>query len=572
MGLDIRSPMVDGPVALLPHAGPLLTLALVILGGSIGGGLARRVGLPGITGQVLIGVALGHSGLSLLSNEDLHGLDPLTDFALGLIAVTVGAHLNLKRLRNAGPRLVVLLLAEVIVTPTVVYLAIRGLGGRSSPEAVLFAAVAIATAPATIVALVREARARGVFVKTLVAAVALNNLACIFLFEVGHAFAVAELSGVTRLSAPLFKIMTAVAIGALLAFGMWGASRLIGGRDRLTTAAVMALLVSVGLSMQLGVSPLLSSLALGVVQANLTPDRSDLIDAFFEDFVPVILTVFFTLAGMHLRLESFGLVTFLAALFFGARVVGKLLAANVALRIVGATRAMQRNLGMALIPQAGVAIGLVLLVQSEPAFAAFQSTFSAAVLTAVTVNELVGPVLTRMSLARSGEAGMDRQRLLDFLQEENIVTNFRAADKEQAIRKLVDILVSSHNLDVSRQALFESVMAREAEVSTCLGGGLSIPHGELPSVKSMYGVMALSREGLALPTPDDQPVHCMVLLATPPDQRQRHLEVLATLAQVVGTDADIRARLFDARTPAHAYDILHEEEAVHFNYFLDEPA
>lgn len=558
--------------AILPQAGPLMTLALVIFAGTVGGSLAKRFGLPGVTGQVLFGVMVGRSGFMLVDEHALSSLEPLTEFALGLIAVTVGAHLNWKRLRNAGRRLLVLLLAEVVVTPAVVYLTVIYIARRSYPEAILYATVAIATAPATIIALVREARARGVFVKTLIAAVALNNLACIFLFEVARGFAVAELSGETKLLGPISSIFGAIAIGTSLAFAMKYAARSFQGRDRLTTAAVMALLVAVGFSLRLGFSPLLSCLALGLVQANLTPERSDLIDAFFEDFIPVILTVFFTLAGMHLHVESFGLVTALATLFFGARLLGKLVAANFAMRLVGATQAVRRNLGLALVPQAGVAIGLVILVQAEPAFAEFQALFSAAVLTAVTANELVGPVLTRAALKRSGEIGLDRQRLLDFLQEENIITNFHAENKEEAIKKLTSVLVKSNHLTVDHKALTEAVMMRESEVSTCLGGGLGIPHGELPALKSLYGVMALSSKGLDFDTPDGEPVHCMVLLATPPDQRQRHLEVLATLARVVGTDPDIQSRLFSARSPAHAYDILHEEEAVHFNYFLDEGA
>ena len=560
------------PEFISPEAGPLLTLALVILAGVVGGNIAQRLALPSVTGQVLAGVIAGQSGIALVGEEALKGLDPLTDFALGLIAVTVGAHLNFNRLRNAGRRLGVLLLAEVTVTPVLVFLGVWLLAGRSPAESVLFATVAIATAPATVVALVRETRARGVFVKTLIAAVALNNLACIFLFEVAHAFAVADISGVAHLEQPIIHIAIAVSIGSGLAVAMWLAKRLIKGRGPLTTVAVMTLLVAVGLAMRLGVSPLLSCLALGVVQANLTPERSDLIDAFFEDFLPVILTVFFTLAGMHLEMESFGLVTVLAGLFFLFRAVGKIFSAQLAMRVVRATAAVQKNLGLALIPQAGVAIGLVLLVRDEPAFAGFESTFAAAVLTAVTANEVFGPVLTRIALRRSGETGMDRQRLLDFLQEENIVTGFEADSKPEAIRKLVDLLVSSHHLRINREALTASVLQREGEISTCLGGGLAIPHGELTDIKQMHGVMAISRNGLNFETPDGRPVHCMVLLATPPGQRQRHLEVLASLARTIGMATDVQARLFDARSPAHAYDILHEEEAVHFNYFLDEPA
>lgn len=562
---------MHGEAPVIPDAGPLLTLAVVIFSGVVGGGIAKRIGLPSITGQVLVGAVLGVGGFDLLGEHALEGLDALTDFALGLIAVTVGAHLNLKRLRNAGWRLFILLLAEITVVPTLVFWAMRGGAGRSVPEAALFATVAIATAPATIIALVRETRARGVFVKTLIAAVALNNLACIFLFEVANAFAVASLSGVAQLSTPAIKIVGAVLIGTILAGVMRAAATLIRGRGGLTTAAFTTLLIAVGLAMRLGVSPLLSCLALGVVQANLTPERSDLIDAFFEDFVPVILTVFFTMAGMHLQLESLGLVTAMAGLLFMARAVGKITAAGLAMRLVGATRAVQRNLGLALIPQAGVAIGLVLRVQDEPAFSEFEVLFTAAVLTVVTVNEIVGPVLTRVALARSGEAGMDRQRLLDFLQEENIVTRFSAGSKEEAIRKLVDVLAKSNHLRVDREALAESVLRREAEFSTCLGGGLAIPHGEVQGLKQLYGVMALSQQGLDFETPDGRPVHCLVLLAAPPDQRQRHLEVLATLARVAGDDPEIQDRLFNARSPAHAYDILHEKEAVQFNYFLDEP-
>lgn len=559
---------------LISHeSGPLLTLALVILAGLVGGGLAKRLSLPSITGQVIAGVLVGQSGAALLEEEALHGLDALTDFALGLIAVTVGAHLNLKRLRNAAQRLSVLLLAEVLITPALVFLGLWLLGGRPPEQAVLYATVAIATAPATVVALVRELHARGVFVKTLVAAVALNNLACIFLFEVARAFAVAEISGEARLIQPVINVALAVVIGTTLALvNSVVAERFIRGRGPLTTAAVVTLLLAVGLAMQFDVSPLLSCLALGVVQANLTPERSDIIDAFFEDFVPVILTVFFTLAGMHLKMESFGLVTALAGMFFALRAAGKILAAWLAMRWVKATLPVRKNLGLALIPQAGVAVGLVLLVRDEPAFAAFESMFTAAVLTAVTANEVLGPLLTRMALRRSGEAGMDGQRLLDFLQEENIVTGFTADSKPEAIRKLVDLLISSHHLRLNREELARSVLQREDEVSTCLGGGLAIPHGELTDIKQMYGVMAISRSGLGFDTPDGRPVHCMVLLATPPGQRQRHLEVLATLARTIGMDTEVQARLFEARTPAHAYDILHEEEAVHFNYFLDEPA
>jgi len=204
-------------------------------------------------------------------------------------------------------------------------------------------------------------------------------------------------------------------------------------------------------------------------------------------------------------------------------------------------------------------------------FAGLADTFTAIVLTVVTVNEVVGPLLTRIALQRSGEVGKDRVRLIDFLQEENIVTGFRAATKEEAIEKLVNLALATHELPgVDREELLESVLAREGEASTCLGGGLALPHGILPASVPMIGVMALSREGLDFETPDGKPVHCMVLLGTSEAERDRHLQVLAGLARTLGIDEIVQAQLFNAQSAAHAYEILNGEESEHFNYFLEE--
>jgi PTS system fructose-specific IIC component len=469
-----------------------------------------------------------------------------------------------------------LLAAESTITPALVFAATWGLLGRPRAEALLYAAVSIATAPATIVALVKETRSRGVFVKTLVAAVAFNNLACIVLFAVARAWGAARLGGGTSSSGfglPGVNLLVAAAIGAGLAVAMSLAARVNLSRARLATSAMVALLLGIGLAHLFDTSPLLTCLFLGLVQTNLTPEKTKLVDALFEDFEPVILLLFFTLAGMHLSFDHVGLVGALALSLFLARMLGKVAAAYTSLTLARATAPVRRYLGWALVPQAGVAVGLMLLIQEDPAYEPIAQVFAGVVITAVMANEIVGPVLTRWALLRSGEAYMDRSRLLDFLQEENISTNLTATTKEEAIASLVDLLIASHHLtDVSRGALLKSVLDREAEVSTCLGSGLAIPHGELAGTAQIYGVMGLSQRGLDLDTPDGEPVHCMVLLATPPDQRQRHLEVLAALAKTVGLDQDFRARLTSATSPAHAYEILHAAEAVSFNYFLEDPA
>jgi mannitol/fructose-specific phosphotransferase system IIA component (Ntr-type) len=116
------------------------------------------------------------------------------------------------------------------------------------------------------------------------------------------------------------------------------------------------------------------------------------------------------------------------------------------------------------------------------------------------------------------------------------------------------------------------VLRREGEASTCLGGGLSVPHCILETGQPMVGVMAISRSGLHFPTPDGRPVHAMVLLGTAPEERDRHLQVLAALVRTAGLDPTFQEQLFNARSPAHAYDLLHGEESEDFNHFLEEDA
>ena len=558
---------------------PLFTLSVVIVTGMALGLLAKRFHLPSVTGQIIAGVCIGKVGLDLFTDVELHALQPLTHFALSLMAVTIGAHLNIRRLRNAGRRLFLLLLTESVITPVIVFCSLHFILKQAATESALYATLAISTAPATIVAVVKETRSKGVFVKTLVAAVALNNLACVFLFELARAFAAVHLDSageavlsLATLRAPALLLVNAALIGGGVAMVMEVVSRFVVRRDLLTTASVISLLFASGAATWIGVSPLLTCLFLGFVQTNMSTTRDKLVDSVFAEFEPVILAIFFTLAGMHLSLDQVtGSVALVAGVLFAARAVGKYASADVAMRFAGVTQKVRENLGLALMPQAGVAIGLVILVQEDPNLSEFAGIFSAVVLTVVTINELTGPVLTKFALSRSGEVGMERVRLLDFIHEENIQVNFDAPDMDSAIDQLVRLLISSHHLtNVDPGELKRSVLERERQISTCLGGGLAVPHGILPEDVPMVGVMALSKSGLHFDTPDGKPVRCLVLLATPPGDRKRHLEVLATLARIIGTDPVIGERLIGAKSPAHAYEILHGEETEDFNYFLEE--
>ena len=113
-------------------------------------------------------------------------------------------------------------------------------------------------------------------------------------------------------------------------------------------------------------------------------------------------------------------------------------------------------------------------------------------------------------------------------------------------------------------------MERESIASTVLGEGLMIPHAILDEGQAITGVLGISSPGLDLDAPDGRPVHAVLLLATPQADRKRHLEVLAAFARALTRDINLREQLYHARSAAHAYDILHAEEAEEINYFLDD--
>jgi fructose PTS system EIIBC or EIIC component len=553
----------------------LFGLALLTVGGLVGGELARRIRLPSVTGQILAGVLLGPSVLGLFGHDLAHALTPVINVALGLIAMAVGSHLHIYHLESASRRLGWLLVLEMTLVPAVVFAAAHVAGGGNWVFSLLLGTLAVSTAPATLVAIVKETRSRGVFVSTLMAAVALNNIACILLFEM--AFTAVSVGadpsvGLSRIFlAPVAQVAGAALIGGGVGLGMVVLTRHVFAPDRLATASLVALLLTVGVASAAGISQLLSCLFLGATLANTVPEKEEVGHRAFASFEPAILAIFFTVAGLELDLGMLAPAGLLAAAVVAARAGGKVLAGYAAMAIAQAPVRMRQNLGWALLPQAGVAVGLLLKVRESPLQDTVGQLFLVVGVATVMLNEILGPITTRWAIGRSGEEDKDRPRLIDFLHEYSIVTGFHAETKEEAIGKLVDVLLRSHRLgEIDRDELVADVIEREKAMSTCVGRGLFVPHAHHDGVSKLVGVMAISREGLPLATPDGLPVHCITLLIVPAGEKRRHLEVLAALARSIGADPNFQNQLYHAHSPAHVHEILHAEEFEDYNYFLEE--
>jgi mannitol/fructose-specific phosphotransferase system IIA component (Ntr-type)/Kef-type K+ transport system membrane component KefB len=465
-------------------------------------------------------------------------------------------------------------LADLLFTLSAVFLAAWLLGGVAWPLALILGAIAIETSPGTVLSVVNETRSRGVFVKTLVAAVALTDVACIVVFELAHsagrmALGTEATETWSLVFSPLKQLSIAAAIGAACGAGFLLAARRLQVAQHHATASLLSVLFAWGVAHLVGASSILACMFFGVTLANVGRGENEAGLSSFTTFEPAIYAVFFTLAGVHLEFHHLAAAGVLAVIVFVARSAGKVAGASVGLKLAGAPAKMTKYLGWAMLPHASIAVGLMLLVQSDPAFAEIKDTILAVGLSVVALSEVIGPIFMRLALSKSGEMDQMGPRLLDFLHEADISIGLHAKTKREAVEQMVQQLVRTHRLTTDADALIDSVMKREDEVSTCLGGGLMIPHAELTEGDELLGVMAICPDGLPFETPDDQPVRCIVLLATPPSQREHHLEVLAALTRAIGLDPTVRAQLFASKTAAHACEVLHAKEAATFNYFFE---
>jgi fructose PTS system EIIBC or EIIC component len=255
----------------------------------------------------------------------------------------------------------------------------------------------------------------------------------------------------------------------------------------------------------------------------------------------------------------------------GNLAAGILIGASLGGMAAGAPPRIWWNTGMALMPQAGIAIGLVLLLKGDPRLPdEMTRILGTLALAAITVNELIGPFFTWRALHRAGEIGKDRRRLIQFLQEEYIITRVQASDRWEALRKVTDFFIRTHHVPESkREALYESIRDRERRYTTAIGKGAAIPHGRIEKGAGIRGVMAILHHGVDFDAYDGEPVRLIMLVVTPKGFDNEHLEVMASLAQMLRHEG-IRERLLAAMNPYDAWEVIESEDMRNFNYFLEQ--
>lgn len=427
---------------------PLLLVGLVAIAGYYFGRGARRARLPSLIGFMVLGVLLGPSFLGFFEDANLSSLSFLTEMALGFVAFSIGAELSVRTLKRLGGGIAAVILTESLGAFAVVAVAVYLLT-RSVPLALLFGAVAPASAPAGTVAVIQECRARGTLTKALYAVVGFDDGLAILIF--GFAAALAEIGllgtlglGGTReagalaaMGRPAVEIAASLLLGTGLGFAFClVVHRLKAARDMLVMT-FGTVLIGVGLAEHFGLSLILTNMAVGFVLVNTR--RQAFVHSVTEplrEIMPLVFILFFCIAGAHLRIGELPKLGAVGIVYIAARSAGLIGGSRLGAAAGRAESKIRRWVGLGILSQAGVAIGLSLIVSEsfgrlarEPRVADAVARFAvahpganriaydpaamgAAIITVITatsiVFEIVGPILTKIALQKAGEIPPDK--------------------------------------------------------------------------------------------------------------------------------------------------------------------
>ena len=389
-------------------------LGVLLLCGYLVGQAARHYKFPRVTGYIVAGMLLSPSLSGILGRpQSLERYAIVTDLTLAVIAFAIGGSLKFAKLKQLGKGILVINFSEALAA----FIATCGLLLVFGPllteaasqhdffyVALLIGALSVATAPAAVLAIVHEYRASGPFTTTLLGVVALDDAMAIVLFAFASSLAAAsgtDLSWFHMLAKPSLMILLSLGWGALCGYLLTSLTLVLKSQRSLLVVVLGGLLLCSGLAQQWSLSPLLSTMVVGVWAANRGRDDEGQFQAL-ETVEEPLFTLFFTLAGAHFDWQVFVLAGPLALLIVLARFGGKLVGAYGGACMAGASPLVRRYLGCGLLPQAGVTVGLVLMTRSGGDTQIYQLMLNA-VLGAVIINELLAPPLARYALLRAGE-------------------------------------------------------------------------------------------------------------------------------------------------------------------------
>ncbi len=403
----------------------LLSLSVAVLAGLLMTRVAKPLKLPSVTAYLVAGVLigpyclglLGIEGLGFPTQEDVDSLSLISEVALGFIAFSIGSEFRVSELKHTGKQAFVIgvlqaLAATFLIDIALVAIALVTNGKLTIAQAITLGAIGTATAPAATLMVVRQYKAKGPLTHLLLMVVAIDDAVGLVLFSASYGVANALEQGHMDLLSvvvePLMEILLSLLLGAVAGYLLNLLEVYFHSRSKRMSLSVAFVLLTVGVSMlevevggvRCGFSLLLVCMMTGTVFCNVCPTSEELMDRL-DRWVSPINILFFVLSGAELDLTilSNPLVLLVGVVYIASRSLGKISGAYASCRATKCSPSIQKYLGITLLPQAGVALGMA----AEAAQLSDGHMVRNVVLFSVLVYELVGPTLTRMALTAAGE-------------------------------------------------------------------------------------------------------------------------------------------------------------------------
>ena len=403
----------------------LICLAAALIGGLMLSRLTKKLGLPAVTAYLVAGLVLGPflvgglgvPGLGFNSLKQVEHLNVITNTALGFIAFTIGNEFRLRQLKATGAKAITIGVLQAVLTTLLVDAVLIGLHFCfpriiSIPCAITLGAIASATAPAATLMVVRQYKADGPLTRLLMLVVAIDDAVGLVLFSVSFGIATALSQGQVSVLAvvvePLVEIVLSIGLGSLMGWLLNWVEQFFHSRSKRMTISVAFVLLTVGLSslkfeiagLHCGFSLLLVCMMTGTIFCNICSTSEELMDRVDGWTMPLNI-LFFVISGAELDLEVVlqPITILVGVIYILARSAGKYFGADLSCHLTSQSKSICDNLGITLLPQAGVALGMALTAATLPDGAMARNV----VLFAVLVYELIGPAMTKRALMAAGE-------------------------------------------------------------------------------------------------------------------------------------------------------------------------
>jgi Kef-type K+ transport system membrane component KefB len=395
----------------------LLLAFLVVL-------LAKKYRVPIVVGYVFLGILMSPDIISLFPTIDqemsnmytfvLANLDYVTNIALAFIAFTIGSELSIKTIKRLGKSIFSIAIMESVAAFLVVTAAVYMIG-RPLFMALLFGAIASATAPAATVMVLKEYNAEGPLTSTIMAVVGLDDAFALIIFSLINPIAYSQYKGEGAINLseiivmPLIEILGAIILGLLFGYLAQYLLTKFNEKTRKILTIVTTITLSSSVSIFLGFSALIANMSVGFAVRNFAKKNLQISEEIDTLTIP-LYAMFFIIAGTEIRFSEMGSLSFLliAFIYLTARIIGKVGGSTLAARISGAPEAVKKYIGLGLLPQSGVAIALAYSVQKQYAQDPEVGLliFNTLLLTAA-MTEVFGPLLTKYAVVNAGESQMD---------------------------------------------------------------------------------------------------------------------------------------------------------------------